>query len=70
MENVEVRIKSTLLSQKPREESLLIALLSVMVLLFVSLMDGNSILVCLGQPVHPRTPREDGSGGIELSHKR
>ncbi len=38
MENVEIRIKSTLLSQKPREESLLIALLSVMVLLFVSLL--------------------------------
>jgi rhomboid protease GluP len=37
MENLEVSIKSTLLSQKPREESLLIALLSVMVLLFVSL---------------------------------
>ncbi len=38
MENVEIRIKSTLLSQKPREESLLIALLSVTVLLFVSLL--------------------------------
>ncbi len=38
MENVEIRIKSTLLSQKPREESLLIALLSVMVLLCVSLL--------------------------------
>ena len=38
MENVEIRIKSTLLFQKPREESLLIALLSVMVLLFVSLL--------------------------------
>ncbi len=38
MEKVEVGIKSTLLSQKPREESLLIALLSVMVLLFVSLL--------------------------------
>jgi len=38
MEKVEVRIKSTLLSQKPREESLLIAVLSVMVLLFVSLL--------------------------------
>ncbi len=38
MENLEIRIKSTLLSQKPREESLLIALLSVMVLLFVSLL--------------------------------
>ena len=38
MENVEIRIKSTLLSQKPREESLWIALLSVMVLLFVSLL--------------------------------
>ncbi len=38
MENVEIRIKSTLLSQKPREESFLIALLSVMVLLFVSLL--------------------------------
>jgi len=38
MENVEIRIKSTLLSQKPREESFLIALLSVTVLLFVSLL--------------------------------
>ena len=38
MENVEIRIKSTLLSQKPREESLLIALLSVTVLLIVSLL--------------------------------
>ena len=38
MEKVEIRIKSTLLSQKPREESLLIALLSVTVLLFVSLL--------------------------------
>ena len=38
MENMEFRIKSTLLSQKPREESLLIALLSVMVLLSVSLL--------------------------------
>ena len=38
MENLEFRIKSTLLSQKPREGSLWIALLSVMVLLFVSLL--------------------------------
>ena len=38
MENVKIRIKSTLLSQKPREESWLIALLSVMVLLFVSVL--------------------------------
>ncbi len=38
MENLEIRIKSTLLSQKPREESWLIALLSVMVLLLVSLL--------------------------------
>ncbi len=38
MEKVEIRIKSTLLSQKPREESWLIALLSVMVLLCVSLL--------------------------------
>ncbi len=38
MENLKIRIKSTLLSQKPREESLLIALVSVMVLLFVSLL--------------------------------
>ena len=38
MENLEIRIKSTLLSQKPREGSLWIALLSVMVLLFVSLL--------------------------------
>ncbi len=38
MEKVEVRIKSTLLSQKPREESLLIALVSVMVLLLGSLL--------------------------------
>ena len=38
LENVEVRIKSTLLSQKPRQESLLIALLSVTVLSFVSLL--------------------------------
>ena len=38
MENVEIWIKSTLLSQKPRKGSLLIALLSVTVLLFVSLL--------------------------------
>ena len=38
MENLEIRIKSTLLSEKPREGSLWIALLSVMVLLFVSLL--------------------------------
>ncbi len=38
MENVDIRIKSTLLSQKPREGSLLIAILSVMMLLFVSLL--------------------------------
>ncbi len=38
MVNLEIRIKSTLLSQKPRAGSLLIALLSVMVLLFVSLL--------------------------------
>ncbi len=37
LENVEVRIKSTLLSQKPRQEILLIALLRVTVLSFVSL---------------------------------
>ncbi len=38
MENVEIWIKSTLLSQKPRKGSLLVALLSVTVLLFVSLL--------------------------------
>ncbi len=38
MENLEIRIKSTLLSEKPRDESLLIALLSVIVLFFVSLL--------------------------------
>jgi len=37
-QNAEVRIKSTLLSQKPRQESLLIALLRVTVLSFVSLL--------------------------------
>lgn len=38
MENIHIRIKSTLLSQKPREESLLIALLSLIVLFFVLLL--------------------------------
>ncbi|MDA2930577.1 rhomboid family intramembrane serine protease [Acidobacteria bacterium AH-259-O06] len=35
---MEIRIKSTLLSQSPREESRLIAVLSTMVILFVSLL--------------------------------
>ncbi len=38
MDNVEIRITGTLLSRKPREESLLITLLTVVVTLFASLL--------------------------------